>query len=119
MMHAVLGVGHLDWIELNGLLTIERVAEKFRRKEAQAGIGAEEIDSVFARLVILETGPTGLQRNTASALQTQQSHAKILHVEGSLRVHFAATPIHFTQTTVPKLGASLCADRDDFKLLHE
>src|SRR5207247_812223 len=60
-----------------------------------------------------------LHRHSSPALEPQQRHRVVLHIEKPFRIHLALAPIHLAQTARAELGESLATHRGHLKVLEQ
>ena len=118
-MDPIFAVGNFDRVEVDGLETFGSVTQQPGRVEAQAGIGAEQIQAVLASVRGGEDGPACLHQNSFAAFQTEQGHAEILHVEGPLWINLAPAPVCLAEAAWAKLRLSLRGHRTHLEILKQ
>jgi len=118
-MEPILGIRGLADVELDGFEAVRMVAEEPSGKEADAGIGSEEIDAMFPSIVGDDGGPTDFEDEALAGFGLEESDTEVFDIEGAFGVDLAFAPIELAEAAIAKFGVGLGGDGGDVEIAHE
>src|SRR5690349_20363769 len=98
MLNSVFAERHFGHGEMNGFVTARSAAKHPHGIKGKAGVGAQQVDTVFACVTGMIRSPACFERHRPAALESQQRNGVIIHIEWLFGINLAPAPLQFSQT---------------------